>query len=193
MSSSKNEAAIDFSEFRSAWKVLILSVAGVAISINAALLYGFGTLVLPLGQAFGWTKPELQACITFLFGGAVVSLQLVGWFNLRYGIKRVTVISLLLLVLGYLATTQLTSSIWSMYLAFALLPIVGMGTLAVTWTQLLSLWYDRNRGLALAVGLSGTGLTAAIIRVCWVGASSIGTGAQPLSFSRCLICWCCYR
>jgi MFS family permease len=163
MSSSKNEAAIDFSEFRSAWKVLILSVAGVAISINAALLYGFGTLVLPLGQAFGWTKPELQACITFLFGGAVVSLQLVGWFNLRYGIKRVTVISLLLLVLGYLATTQLTSSIWSMYLAFALLPIVGMGTLAVTWTQLLSLWYDRNRGLALAVGLSGTGLTAAII------------------------------
>ncbi|MDB5982190.1 MAG: major facilitator superfamily mfs 1 [Pseudomonas sp.] len=163
MSSSKNEAAIDFSEFRSAWKVLILSVAGVAISINAALLYGFGTLVLPLGQAFGWSKPELQACITFLFGGAVVSLQMVGWFNLRYGIKRVTVISLLLLVLGYLATTQLTSSIWSMYLAFALLPIVGMGTLAVTWTQLLSLWYDRNRGLALAVGLSGTGLTAAII------------------------------
>lgn len=163
MTSSKSEAAIDFTEFRGAWKILILSVAGVAISINAALLYGFGTLVVPLGQAFGWTKPELQACITFLFGGAVISLQLVGWFNLRYGIKRVTVVSLLLLVLGYLATTQLTSSIWSMYLAFALLPIVGMGTLAVTWTQLLSLWYERNRGLALAIGLSGTGLTAAII------------------------------
>jgi MFS family permease len=163
MTSSKSEAAIDFTEFRSAWKILILSVAGVAISINAALLYGFGTLVVPLGQVFGWTKPELQACITFLFGGAVISLQLVGWFNLRYGIKRVTVVSLLLLVLGYLATTQLTSSIWSMYLAFALLPIVGMGTLAVTWTQLLSLWYERNRGLALAIGLSGTGLTAAII------------------------------
>lgn len=163
MTSSKNEAAIDFSEFRSAWKIIILSVAGVAISINAALLYGFGTLVVPLNQAFGWTRPELQACITFLFGGAVISLQLVGWFNLRYGIKRVTVVSLLLLVLGYLATTQLTPSIWTMYLAFALLPIVGMGTLAVTWTQLLSLWYERNRGLALAIGLSGTGLTAAII------------------------------
>lgn len=38
-----------------------------------------------------------------------------------------------------------------------------MGALAVTWTQLLSLWYDRNRGLALAIGLSGTGLTAATI------------------------------
>ncbi|WP_313054275.1 MFS transporter [Pseudomonas lopnurensis] len=163
MPTSKKEAAIDLREFRQGWKILILSVAGVAISINAALLYGFGTLVMPLNEAFGWQKAELQAAITFLFGGAVLSLQLVGWFNLRYGMKRVTVVSLLLLSLGYLATTQLTSSIWTLYLAFALLPILGMGALAVTWTQLLSLWYDSNRGLALAIGLSGTGITAATI------------------------------
>ncbi|MEE1924567.1 MFS transporter [Pseudomonas sp. 148P] len=163
MNPSKNQASIDLHEFRQSWKILLLSVAGVAISINAALLYGFGTLVVPLGDAFGWGKSELQACITFLFGGAVVSLQLVGWFNLRFGMKRVTVASLLLLSVGYLATTQVTSSIWSMYLAFALLPIVGMGALAVTWTQLISLWYDRNRGLALAIGLSGTGVTAATV------------------------------
>lgn len=163
MPPSKSEVAIDTLEFRQSWKILILAVAGVAISINAALLYGFGTLVVPLGDAFGWSKSELQASITFLFGGAVVSLQLVGWFNLRYGMKRVTVVSLLLLSLGYLATTLLNGSIWSLYFAFAVLPILGMGALAVTWTQLLSLWYDRNRGLALAIGLSGTGITAATI------------------------------
>ncbi|TEF11014.1 MFS transporter [Pseudomonas aeruginosa] len=163
MPSSKNEAAIDFSEFRQGWRVLLLSVVGIAISINASLLYGFGTLVVPLEQAFGWSKSEQQVAITFLFGGAVASLQLVGWFNLRFGMKRITVISLALLSLAYLATTQLHGSVWSLYLAFAILPLVGMGALAVTWTQLLSLWYDRNRGLALAIGLSGTGLTAAII------------------------------
>ena len=163
MPSSKSEVAIDTLEFRQSWKILILAVAGVAISINAALLYGFGTLVVPLGEAFGWSRSELQASITFLFGGAVISLQLVGWFNLRYGMKRVTVVSLLLLSLGYLATTLLNGSIWSLYFAFAVLPILGMGALAVTWTQLLSLWYDRNRGLALAIGLSGTGITAATI------------------------------
>ncbi|MEZ3187483.1 MFS transporter, partial [Pseudomonas sp. LM13] len=132
MPPSKNEVAIDTLEFRQSWKILILAVAGVAISINAALLYGFGTLVVPLGDAFGWSKSELQASITFLFGGAVISLQLVGWFNLRYGMKRVTVASLLLLSLGYLATTLLTGSIWSLYFAFAALPILGMGALAVT-------------------------------------------------------------
>lgn len=121
-------------------RVLLLSVVGIAISINASLLYGFGTLVVPLEQAFGWSKSEQQVAITFLFGGAVVSLQLVGWFNLRFGMKRITVISLALLSLAYLATTQLHGSVWSLYLAFAILPLVGMGALAVTWTQLLSLW-----------------------------------------------------
>src|SRR5690606_10754782 len=65
--------------------------------------------------------------------------------------------------IGYLATTFIGGSIWTLYLAFFLLPIVGMGALAVTWTQLLNLWFHRNRGLALAIGLSGTGLTAALI------------------------------
>lgn len=69
----QNEAAIDFSEFRQGWRVLLLSVVGIAISINASLLYGFGTLVVPLEQAFGWSKSEQQVAITFLFGGAVVS------------------------------------------------------------------------------------------------------------------------
>ncbi|MBP6504958.1 MAG: MFS transporter [Rhodoferax sp.] len=156
-------ASIDFTEFKHSWRVLVLSIVGVAISINAALLYGFGTLVIPLQQAFGWSRSELQVAVTFLFGGAVLSLQVVGWINLRFGMRRVVVASLLLIALGYLATTLISGSVWSLYLAFALLPIIGMGSLAVTWTQLLNLWFVRNRGLALAIGLSGTGITAAIV------------------------------
>lgn len=159
----KNGAAIDFAEFRQGWRILLLAIAGVMISINAALLYGFGVLVIPLQQQFGWQRPALQAAISFLFAGAVVGLQLVGWLNLRFGIKRVTLVSLFTMALGYLATTRIGGSIWSLYAAFFLLPIVGMGALAVTWTQLLNLWFLRNRGLALALGLSGTGITAALV------------------------------
>jgi MFS family permease len=162
MVGTRNGAAIDFAEFRQGWRILLLAIAGVMISINAALLYGFGVLVIPLQQQFGWERPALQAAISFLFGGAVVGLQLVGWLNLRFGIKRVTLVSLFTMALGYLATTRVQGSVWSLYAAFFLLPIVGMGALAVTWTQLLNLWFVRNRGLALALGLSGTGITAAV-------------------------------
>lgn len=163
MTAGANRAAINLDEFRQGWQIVALSVVGVAISINAALLYGFGVLVIPLEQAFGWQRSSLQAAITFLFGGAVIGLQLVGWLNMRFGMKRVTVLSLLSMALGYLATTLIGGSIWTLYFAFFMLPIIGMGALAVTWTQLLNLWFHRNRGLALAIGLSGTGITAALV------------------------------
>lgn len=162
MVGTTNGAAIDFAEFRQGWRILLLAIAGVMISINAALLYGFGVLVIPLQQQFGWDRPSLQAAISFLFAGAVIGLQLVGWLNLRFGIKRVTLVSLFTMALGYLATTRIGGPVWTLYAAFFLLPIVGMGALAVTWTQLLNLWFARNRGLALALGLSGTGITAAV-------------------------------
>jgi MFS family permease len=154
----------DLAELKQGWKILLLSVMGIAISINAVLLYGFGTLVVPFEQAFSWDRSAIQVAITFLYGGAVIGLQLVGWLNLRFGLKTVTVVSLLTMALGYLACTWLIGgSIWTLYIAFALLPIIGMGALAVTWTQLLNLWFLKNRGLALAIGLSGTGMTAAVV------------------------------
>src|SRR5690554_1800574 len=116
MNVSGNNAAIDFSEFRTSWRVLILALLGIGISINSSLLYGFGTLVVPLEETFGWSRSALQVAITFLFGGAVISLQLVGWFNLRFGIKKVTAVSMSLTVLGYLGATQIGGSVWSLYL-----------------------------------------------------------------------------
>jgi predicted MFS family arabinose efflux permease len=61
-------------------------------------------------------------------------------------------------------------SIGWLYLMCALLPIAGMGTMHITWTHLVNLWFERNRGLALAVMLSGTGLSAMLIPsgVTWV-------------------------
>jgi MFS family permease len=158
-----NNRSINLSEFKQSWRVLLLSVLGIAVSINAVLLYGFGTLVVPFEDTFGWSRSAQQVAISFLYGGAVVGLQAVGWLNKRFGIQRVTVISLLLMAVGYLACTQLIGgSIWTLYLMFAVLPIIGMGALAVTWTQLINLWFVENRGLALAIGLSGTGITAVV-------------------------------
>ncbi|MET0379950.1 MAG: MFS transporter, partial [Spongiibacteraceae bacterium] len=53
--------------------------------------------------------------------------------------------------------------IWSLYLLYVALPLLGAGTQMVAWTQVTSLWFEKNRGLALAITLSGTGLSAFIV------------------------------
>lgn len=150
-------------EFKQGWRIVLLGLVGICTSITAALLYGFGTMVIPLEQAFGWSRGDLQASITFLFAGVAISTQLVGPLYRRFGLRRVAIISIVLQIIGYFAITQIEGSIGWLYLAFFLMPIVCAGTIAITWTQLVNLWFERNRGLALAVILCGTGLMAMVL------------------------------
>jgi predicted MFS family arabinose efflux permease len=155
-----SSAAIDLSEFRGAWRIVLVALLGLCVSASASLLYSFGSLVIPLQEAFGWSRAELQPAISFLFGGTIVSTQLVGWLNERWSMRRVSALSLVGMSLCYLLMTRLGHSIGWLYLLCALLPLVGVGTTQVTWSNLIILWFSRNRGLALAAMLSGTGLSA---------------------------------
>ncbi|MBD1552560.1 MFS transporter [Pseudomonas typographi] len=159
----QRKAANDFSEFRRGWRIVLLGLAGICSSITVALLYGFGTMVIPLEQSFGWSRGDLQASITFLFAGVALSTQMVGPLYRRYGLRKVAITCVVLQVIGYVAITRIEHSIGWLYLAFFAMPIVCSGTIAITWTQLINLWFERNRGLALAVILCGTGLMAMIL------------------------------
>ncbi len=150
-------------EFHRGWRIVLLALAGAATTASVTLLYGFGTLVLPLQAAFGWSRAELQIAVSFMSGGVVVASQLAGWFNQRYGMRRMTLLSLVALALALFATTAVHGAIGWLYLAFFLAPIAGVGVTFVTWTQLVSQWFDRRRGLALALVLCGSGLSAAIL------------------------------
>jgi MFS family permease len=159
----ESTARVDLAEFRRGWHILLLAGLGVATCVTATVLYGFGALVIPLQQTFGLARADLQLSITCLFLGAGVACHLAGVLNQRYGMRGVTTLSLLALSLGYLALTLFHGTLWHLYLGFALLAFAGVGTLQVTWSHLVNEWFERNRGLALAIILSGTGLAASVL------------------------------
>lgn len=150
-------------EFSRGWRIVLLALAGAATTVSVTLLYGFGSLVLPLQKAFGWSRGDLQIAVSCMSGGVVVASQLAGWVNLRWGIRRVTLLSLLALPFAFLALTLVHGSIAWLYLGFFLVPIVGVGVTFVSWTQLISLWFNRQRGMALALVLCGSGIAAAAL------------------------------
>jgi MFS family permease len=150
-------------EFARGWRIVLLALAGAATTASVTLLYGFGTLVLPLQQAFGWSRPELQLAVSFLSGGVVVASQLAGPLNQRWGMRRVTLLSLLALGLAMFAVTGVHGAVGWLYFGFFVAPIAGAGVTFVTWTQLVSQWFDRRRGLALALVLCGSGISAAVL------------------------------
>ena len=160
---SESTARVDLAEFRRGWHILILAGLGVATCVTATVLYGFGVLVIPLQKAFGLARPDLQLSITCLFLGAGVACHLAGVLNQRYGMRPVTTVSLLALALGYIALSLFRGTLWQLYVGFFMLAFAGVGTLQVTWSHLVNEWFERNRGLALAIVLSGTGLAASVL------------------------------
>src|SRR5690606_22852254 len=150
-------------EFKRGWHILILAIVGVATSSSSLLLYSFSSMVIPLEQAMGWARSDLQAAITALSLGTIVAAQLAGWLNLRYGLRAVTLVSLVVLSLSLFMLARIGGSIWMLYLGFFLVPLAGVGTLQITWSHLVNLWFEENRGFALAIILSGSGLAAIML------------------------------
>ena len=147
-------------ELKRGWHVIILVVVGVATSSSSLLLYSFGAMVIPLERAMGWARTDLQAAITALSLGTIVGVQLAGCLNLRYDLRAVTLVSLVALALSVCTLARIGGFIWTLYLGFFLVPLAGLGTLQITWSHLVNLWFEENRGLALAIILSGSGLAA---------------------------------
>lgn len=156
-------SAFDLQEFKLGWRALCVALVGNGTGVAALLLYGYGAMVVPLQEAFGWERSALQAAMSFMFGGTVIAAQLAGWLILRHGARIVATLSVLALAAGFMGMTCLRDSIWTLYLGFACLGILGLGTLHLTWTQLVNSWFDRNRGLALAITLCGSGIAAAVL------------------------------
>ena len=162
--------AIVAGEFRSGWPTLALALAGVATSVTALLIYSLGTLIVPLEQAHGWSRADLQLAVSFLAAGGAISVNFVGWLNLRFGMRAVTGVSMLAVGLAFASLALMPGSIGWLYLGYFVLPFIGIGTTPVTWTHIVNLQFEKHRGLALSLVLCGTGLAAALLPLMLNGA-----------------------
>ena len=57
----------------------------------------------------------------------------------------------------------LTASLVHFYATFALIALLGVITLPASYTRVILNWFDRKRGLALGIALSGVGIGAVIM------------------------------
>ena len=183
-------------EFRTGWKILLIALLGVTTSPHYLGLYSFGPLVQDLRAALDIPIGELQLAITFNFVGIAVGSQLAGWLLGRFETRPVILVSLLLFSALYavLGIIDITRNI--LYLFYLILPLAGSGALLVTWTQIVCQNFEKNRGLALAIILTGGGIisTAAPLMLStvvgtehWQNAFFILALMPLLTFFVCLV------
>lgn len=151
------------SEWRQGWHLVALTAIGITCAPTTLPVYSIGVFVAPFEEAFGWGRGEIQTAILFSTGLGVLCAPLAGWMVRRLGLRMTILPGLCGLALSLALAGSMTGALWQLYAVYALMSLLGAGAGAVGWTSLLAQRFDQARGLALGLGLSGTGLCAVLM------------------------------
>jgi MFS family permease len=148
------------SEFKRGWPALLGGMFGNFSGIGGLLYFGLSSFMKPLQTQFGWSRVGIGFAISCFTLGSIVSLPIVGRLCDRHGPRKVILPSIPVAAALICSLTLLRGSIWELYVAYFLITVLGAGTAGVTYANLISGWFDRHRGLAIGIILTGGGLSA---------------------------------
>lgn len=156
-------------EFKAGWRVLLVAAMGVTCGITAVPIYTIGAFVGPLEDAYGWSRGAISSATVFCYLTLIFAGPVAGYLTDQYGPRRVALWSVFGMSAAVASAAMLSSSLWGLYLAYALIGILGAGTSPVVWTRAVSSWFVKRRGLAFGITLMGTGLFATVgpVYVTW--------------------------
>jgi predicted MFS family arabinose efflux permease len=147
-------------EFRRGWPVVLAAALGVGVG---APIFALGVFIVPLSKQFGWTRAQVSLASLCIVFGTVVTALSVGRMVDRLGARKIAIASLVALTVAYLGMTQINGNILTFYGALLLLSLAACGASPIIWTRGVALWFEKKRGLALGVTLSGAGIAGVVL------------------------------
>ncbi|MFC1951726.1 MFS transporter [Chloroflexota bacterium] len=136
----------------------IIVAASVVIQLLMLGTYcTFGIFFTPLSSELGWTSAATSGAyslVYFLFGFLGI---VTGRLTDKFGPRIVLIACGLLLGLGYLLMSQV-SSIWQLYLFFGVTIGIGMSGVDVPILSTVARWFVKKRGAATGIAKAGAGI-----------------------------------
>jgi len=149
------------SEWRQHWHVLPPCLAGIILC--AVHGYSMGVMIGPLEQEFGWLRAEISAGLMLISFVALFGAPMVGTAIDRFGPRRIALFGVPFFCFTLAMLSTATSNIWTWWGLWGVLALASMFVIPTVWTAAINGYFSKNRGMALAIALSGTGISAAFV------------------------------
>jgi MFS family permease len=144
------------------WLVVLAAYCGAMVGFGSLLVFTFSIFLKPLSGAFGWSRESVSAA----FGCAALTVAVcsppLGHLLDRFGPRRVILPCMVVFGVTFASLGFLTPRLLHLYAIFVVLGIVGNGTTQMGYSRAVSTWFDRRRGLALALLMAGVGTGAMV-------------------------------
>jgi len=133
----------------------IVAASFMILFFNAGARYAFGVMFKPIIKEFGWGRGEVSLVFFLNMVVFAISLLIVGRLYDRYGPKWIVIISTIFISTGFILTSFI-HSIGQFFFSYGILAALGIaGTAVPLMATLTSKWFDRWRGFAVSLSVSG--------------------------------------
>ena len=175
--------------FANRWWIVFATVCGLIVGGGAINVFAFGVFLKPITAELGIGRGTFSSALTLHSALAAVSCPLIGWLVDRWGARRVMIPGLLVYSAATACYALIQASPFAItYMIFGITGIVGGVGTPIPYATVITQWFDRQRGLALGIGIAGVGhgvavvpqLAAALIAAFGWRVAYLGLGAAVL-------------
>jgi MFS family permease len=141
---------------------VIVGASSLMVFITYGLIYSYSVFFKPLADYFQWDRASVSliySLAVIIRGAAAIGT---GWLADKYGARKTMVFCGLMIAAGYLLSSQV-SSLWQFFLTYAVVEAIGVSGIFGIGSAIASRWFTKNRGLALGIVASGSGLGTLLI------------------------------
>lgn len=159
---TSNIAGVPKGEFRTHWPIVLTASLGMALAATMVIM--LGVMIVPIEKEFGWSRAEISSgsLIVSVLGLALSTAA--GYGIDRIGARRVGIAVAITMTGVLMALSTTTDNIWHWWILWGVYGLAATAT-ATVWLTPVSAQFDKNRGLAIAITLAGTGLSATTVPI----------------------------
>ena len=147
------------------WAVVALSAVGLFLGAPI-VVFSFSIFFKPMVANFHASRAAVSFAFSLANTMGALSIPFVGIAIDRFGAKRLIVVSTFFYGAVLCSALWVGGSLWQLYLFYALLNIaMTAGAAPVPYGVVISHWFNRYRGLALALAMMGIGIGSVVVPV----------------------------
>jgi predicted MFS family arabinose efflux permease len=145
------------------WWVALTAALGLFLNTATVVVFSFGFFAKAIGQEFHVGRAKTSLAFTIHNLTAALFIPLAGRLVDLYGPRKVLLPFTALFGLILISSWFLSEAIWQLYVFYFALGVVSGGAGVMSYTDVVSHWFDRHRGVAISVMMLGMGLGAMVI------------------------------
>ncbi|NIQ39865.1 MAG: MFS transporter [Proteobacteria bacterium] len=152
----EHEGRFCFGRLYYGWVIVGVSLLSMAFWVG--IRSTFSVFYVALLEEFPWSRGETAGIQSTVFLTYMIMAPVVGGLIDRFGPRRIIAPGILLLALGLILSAYV-NSLFQFYFFYGILMGTGITCIAiVSYTSILAYWFEKKRGVASGIAVSGMGL-----------------------------------